>query len=62
LLTRLIILIDGLLLPGFFVTGFITWRRRTAARKSAVAKRHGGERDGLPVYRQPSAAALDQAS
>lgn len=35
LLTRLIILINGLLLPGFFVTGLWTWRRRTALRKSS---------------------------
>ena len=62
LLARLIILIDGLLLPGFFVTGFMTWRRRTAARKSALAKRHDSERGALSVYLEPGAAALDQAS
>lgn len=37
LLARLVVLIDGLLLAGFFVTGLLTWRRRTAARKSVRA-------------------------
>jgi uncharacterized iron-regulated membrane protein len=34
LITRLIVLLDGLLLPAFFVTGFVTWRRRSAAKQS----------------------------
>ena len=41
--TRLIILFDGLLLPTFFVTGFVTWRRKSAARKSTPKKRIGGQ-------------------
>jgi uncharacterized iron-regulated membrane protein len=39
LFTRLIVLLDGLLLPGFFVTGLVTWRRRTAAKKSNLRAR-----------------------
>ncbi len=36
---RLLVLFDGLLLPVFFVTGLVTWRRRTTAKNSR-AKSH----------------------
>jgi uncharacterized iron-regulated membrane protein len=62
LIARLIILIDGLLLPGFFVTGFITWRRRTSAKKSVQRTRQASERDAVPAYPQVTGAAVDQTS
>jgi uncharacterized iron-regulated membrane protein len=55
MVTRLIIFFDGLLLPTFFVTGFVTWRRRTAAKKLTRSAR-GARAAGSPSAPQRSVA------
>ena len=54
LLARLVVLINGLLLPGFFVTGLLTWRRRTAARGSPRAVRRAGRRIAVLPVTEPA--------
>jgi uncharacterized iron-regulated membrane protein len=39
LLARILVLFEGLLLPTLFVTGFVTWRRRSAARATILRAR-----------------------
>ena len=58
MLARLVILIDGLLLPGFFVTGLLSWRRRTAAKKSARAARRAGKRAAVLPVSEPAGVSL----
>jgi uncharacterized iron-regulated membrane protein len=63
LVARLLVLFDGLLLPAFFVTGFVTWRRRSAARKTAAAKQRKSEqREILPVPANAGDVAADRAA
>jgi len=57
LATRLIVLFEGLLLPAFFITGLVTWRRRTAARQSkreARSTRSGFSSQGDVLAADPS--------
>ena len=39
LLARILVLLEGLLLPVFFVTGFVTWRKRSNAKTRTVQSR-----------------------
>lgn len=40
LLARILVLLEGLLLPAFFVTGFVTWRRRSTAKAKTLKSRN----------------------
>ena len=39
LLARILVLLEGLLLPAFFITGFVTWRRRSNAKAKTLQSR-----------------------
>lgn len=63
LIARLIVFAGGLLLPAFFVTGLVTWRRRSAARKSASSKHQKRERGEIvPRPINAGAVAADQSA
>lgn len=49
IVTRLLVMLQGLLLPGLFVTGFVTWRRRSAAKKQSARQKIARETIWIPA-------------